>query len=134
MNKAWVMGRLGKDPELKTSHSGVAVCSVSVATNEREKQGQEWVEVTEWHSVVCFGRTAEVMAERCRKGDTVAVHGRMKTRRWTGKDGVEKMRTEVVADDVRFLGRVGAAEQGSDVRTASGRPATSRPVDDEVPF
>ena len=106
MNKAILMGRLGRDPELKRTQAGGAVVSVSLATNEREKQGDAWVDVTEWHYVVAFGRTAELVAERCRKGDPVLVDGRMKTRKWTGQDGVEKQRTEVVASDVRFLAKM----------------------------
>lgn len=106
MNKAILMGRLGRDPELKRTQAGGAVVSVSLATNEREKQGDAWVDVTEWHYVVAFGRTAELVAERCRKGDPVLVDGRMKTRKWTGQDGVEKQRTEVVAADVRFLAKM----------------------------
>lgn len=134
MNKAILMGRLGRDPEVKWTQAGGSVCSVSVATNEREKQGQEWVQVTEWHAVVVFGRTAELMVERLKKGDSVLVDGRMKTRRWTGKDGIEKMRTEVIADRVQFLGRLGAGERDSEVRTSSGHPVATRPEDDEVPF
>jgi single-strand DNA-binding protein len=82
------------------------VVSVSLATNEREKQGDAWVDVTEWHYIVAFGRTAELMAERCRKGDPVLVDGRMKTRKWQGQDGNERQRTEVVASDVRFLAKM----------------------------
>jgi single-strand DNA-binding protein len=106
MNKAILMGRLGRDPELKRTQAGGAVVSVSLATNEREKQGDAWVDVTEWHYVVAFGRTAELMAERCRKGDPVLVDGRMKTRKWQGQDGTERQRTEVVASDVRFLAKM----------------------------
>ena len=106
MNKAILMGRLGRDPELKRTQAGGAVVSVSVATNEREKQGEAWVDVTEWHYVVAFGRTAELMSERLRKGDPVLVDGRMKTRKWTGQDGVERQRCEVVASDVRFLAKM----------------------------
>ena len=106
MNKAILMGRLGRDPELKRTQAGGAVVSVSVATNEREKQGDAWVDVTEWHYVVAFGRTAEIMSERLRKGDPVLVDGRMKTRKWTGQDGVERQRCEVVASDVRFLAKM----------------------------
>ena len=106
MNKAILMGRLGRDPELKRTQAGGAVVSVSVATNEREKQGDAWVDVTEWHYVVAFGRTAELMSERLRKGDPVLVDGRMKTRKWTGQDGVERQRCEVVASDVRFLAKM----------------------------
>ena len=106
MNKAILMGRLGRDPELKRTQAGGAVVSVSLATNEREKQGDAWVDVTEWHYVVAFGRTAELMSERLRKGDPVLVDGRMKTRKWTGQDGVERQRCEVVASDVRFLAKM----------------------------
>jgi single-strand DNA-binding protein len=106
MNKAILMGRLGRDPELKRTQAGGAVVSVSLATNEREKQGDAWVDVTEWHYIVAFGRTAELMAERCRKGDPVLVDGRMKTRKWQGQDGTERQRTEVVASDVRFLAKM----------------------------
>jgi single-strand DNA-binding protein len=106
MNKAILMGRLGRDPELKRTQAGGAVVSVSLATNEREKQGDAWVDVTEWHYIVAFGRTAELMAERCRKGDPVLVDGRMKTRKWQGQDGTERQRTEVVASDVRFLSKM----------------------------
>jgi single-strand DNA-binding protein len=113
MNKAMLMGRLGRDPELKTTQAGGAVVSFSMATNEREKQGDQWVDATEWHYVVAFGRTAELIAERCRKGDPVLVDGKMKTRKWTGKDGVEKQRTEVLASTVQFLARLGAGEAGA---------------------
>ena len=137
MNKAILMGRLGRDPEVKTAQSGGAVVSFSMATNEREKQGQEWVDVTEWHYVVAFGRTAELIGERCRKGDQVLVDGKMKTRKWTGKDGVEKQRTEVVASNVVFLARLGASEAGAGPSPASGASARGRghdDVDSEVPF
>lgn len=129
MNKAILMGRLGRDPELKKSKAGGAVLSFSMATNEREKQGDQWVDVTEWHYVVIFGRTAEIIAERCKKGDPVLVDGRMKTRKWTGQDGVEKQRTEVVANTVQMLARLGSGESQSTNPTAP-----SEAFKDEVPF
>ena len=119
MNKAILMGRLGRDPELKRTQAGGAVVSVSLATNEREKQGDAWVDVTEWHYIVAFGRTAELMAERCRKGDPVLVDGRMKTRKWQGQDGTERQRTEVVASDVRFLAKM-PSERGEMPAGGSG--------------
>lgn len=139
MNKSILMGRLGRDPELKQAQSGGAVVSFSMATNEREKQGDQWVDATEWHYVVAFGRTAELIAERCKKGDPVLVDGKMKTRKWVGKDGVEKQRTEVVASSVQFLARLGASESGDGPRPPAGhaaRPAgTQGPSDDYgVPF
>ena len=119
MNKAILMGRLGRDPELKRTQAGGSVVSVSLATNEREKQGDAWVDVTEWHYVVAFGRTAELMSERLRKGDPVLVDGRMKTRKWTGQDGVERQRCEVVASDVRFLAKM-PSERGETPAGGSG--------------
>jgi len=104
MNKVFVMGRLGRDPELKRTQAGGAVVSMSVATTEREKQGNEWVNATEWHYVVAFGKTAEFIAERCRKGSQILAQGKMKTRKWTGQDGIEKQRTEVVAFEVNVVG------------------------------
>lgn len=126
MNKAILMGRLGRDPELKTTQAGGAVVSFSMATNEREKQGDQWVDATEWHYVVAFGRTAELIAERCRKGDPVLVDGKMKTRKWTGKDGVEKQRTEVLASTVQFLARLGAGEAGAGPTEPQGSATRGR--------
>ena len=136
MNKSILMGRLGRDPELKTTQAGGAVVSFSMATNEREKQGDQWVDATEWHYVVAFGRTAELVAERCKKGDPVLVDGKMKTRKWVGKDGVEKQRTEVLASTVQFLARLGASESGDWPRPPAGHAARGRgnADDDGAPF
>lgn len=112
MNMAVLMGRLGRDPELKQAQAGGQVCSFSLATNEREKQGDQWVDVTEWHTVVCFGRLAELVAERCRKGEQVLVQGRMKLRKWVAKDGQEKQRTEVIATTVQFLAKGDGGQSG----------------------
>jgi single-strand DNA-binding protein len=103
MNKTILMGRLGRDPELKQARAGGSVLSVSVATKDREKQGDQWQDVTDWHEVVLFGRQAEYLADKARKGDRVLVEGKSKVRKWVGKDGQEKQRSEVVAFSVELL-------------------------------
>jgi single-strand DNA-binding protein len=97
------MGRLGRDPELKQARAGGSVLSISVATKDREKRGDQWEDVTDWHEVVLFGRQAEYLADKARKGDRVLVEGKSKVRKWVGKDGQEKQRSEVVAFSVELL-------------------------------
>jgi single-strand DNA-binding protein len=113
MNKTILMGRLGRDPELKQARAGGSVLSISVATKDREKQGDQWQDVTDWHEVVLFGRQAEYLADKARKGDRVLVEGKSKVRKWVGKDGQERQRSEVVAFSVELLssGPVGHGEQ-----------------------
>jgi single-strand DNA-binding protein len=111
MNKTILMGRLGRDPELKQARAGGSVLSISVATKDREKQGDQWQDVTDWHEVVLFGRQAEYLADKARKGDRVLVEGKSKVRKWTGKDGQERQRSEVVAFSVELLAS-GQSEQG----------------------
>ncbi len=103
MNKTILMGRLGRDPELKQARAGGAVLSISVATKDREKKGDQWEEVTDWHEVMLFGRQAEYLADKARKGDRVLVEGKSKVRKWVGKDGQERQRSEVVAFNVELL-------------------------------
>jgi single-strand DNA-binding protein len=103
MNKTILMGRLGRDPELKQARAGGSVLSISVATKDREKKGDQWEDVTDWHEVVLFGRQAEYLADKARKGDRVLVEGKSKVRKWVGKDGQEKQRSEVVAFSVELL-------------------------------
>jgi single-strand DNA-binding protein len=111
MNTTILMGRLGRDPELKQARAGGSVLSISVATKDREKQGDQWQDVTDWHEVVLFGRQAEYLADKARKGDRVLVEGKSKVRKWTGKDGQERQRSEVVAFSVELLAS-GQSEQG----------------------
>ena len=127
MNKAIVIGRLGMDPELRTGASGTAVATLSVATTERVKSGDDWTDQTEWHRVVCFGRTAESVAKYKQKGDWVAVEGRIQTRKWQGNDGQDRYTTEIVANAVRFIG---GRQDGGESR---GR-AQDQGASDDIPF
>ncbi len=106
INKVILIGNLGRDPEVRYSPNGSAICNVTIATsrNWKDKNSGEKMEETEWHRVVFFDRLAEIAGEYLKKGRSVYVEGRLKTRKWTDKDGVEKYTTEVMADNMQLLG------------------------------
>ena len=106
INKVILIGNLGRDPEVRYTPNGAAICNVTIATsrNWKDKNSGEKVEETEWHRVVFFDRLAEIAGEYLKKGRSVYVEGRLKTRKWTDKDGVEKYTTEVMADNMQLLG------------------------------
>ena len=139
VNKVILLGRLGRDP--KTSDAqGLAICRLALATTRRYK-GRDGKEETEWHNVVVFGKTAEVAQQYLVKGSEVYIEGRLHTRKYTGKDGIERYATEVVCESLQL----GAKPQGKSAPTttaaeyaaAKGRdlpqPAASVPNED-VPF
>jgi|TARA_B100001094_G_C18117053_1_gene764636 single-strand DNA-binding protein len=104
VNKAILVGRLGVDPELRTTGSGTHVVNIRMATTDRRKEGDEWVDHTEWHNVTVWGRTAENVAKFCSKGKEIYVEGKIQTRKYQDKSGVDRYSTEIVADNIRFLG------------------------------
>lgn len=111
VNKAILVGNLGQDPELRTTGSGTAVCNLRLATTDRRRDRDgNWSDHTEWHSVVVFGKTAENVARYCRKGKQLYVEGRIQTRKWQDRDGNDRWSTEVVGDQVRFLGGGGGGQ------------------------
>lgn len=105
VNKVIVLGRLGKDVELKYTTKNHSVANFSVATSEKwkDKQSGQMNEKTEWHRVVVWGAQAENCANFLRKGSQVYIEGRLETRSWEGKNGEKKYTTEVVANNVQFL-------------------------------
>ena len=105
VNKAILLGNLGKDPEVRYTQSGSAVANFSLATTERRKQGDQWVDHTEWHNIVVFGKTAENCGQYLQKGSQIYLEGRIQTRKWEDRDGNTRYMTEVVANDVQFLSR-----------------------------
>lgn len=111
VNKVILLGNLGRDPETRYTTGGDAVTNLRIATSEqwKDKSGEKQ-ERTEWHSVVLFGRQAEVAGEYLKKGRSVYIEGRLQTRKYTDKEGVEKYSTEVVADRMQLIG--GAREGG----------------------
>ena len=115
INKVILIGNLGRDPEVRYTPNGAAICNVTIATsrNWKDKNSGEKMEETEWHRVVFFDRLAEIAGEYLKKGRPVYVEGRLKTRKWTDKDGVEKYTTEIMADNMQLLGgREGGGDEG----------------------
>jgi single-strand DNA-binding protein len=126
VNKMIVLGNLGRDPEVRSTPSGAQVCNVTIATSRtwKDKSGDKQEE-TEWHRVVFYDRLAEIADEYLKKGRPVYVEGRLKTRKWTDKDGVEKYTTEIVAESMQLLG--GREEAGdSQAQRPAARPAPAR--------
>ena len=136
LNRAELIGRLGKDPELKYTQNQVAVCNLSVATTNYVKDGEN---TTEWHRVTCWNKTAENVANYTRKGSEVFIDGRLQTRSWDD-NGVTKYTTEIVANNVQFLG---SRDEASGATNRNAMPATggvanagTPPQDnlDDIPF
>lgn len=118
INKAILVGNLGQEPEVKTTGGGSTVCTLSVATNERVKRGDNWEDHTEWHRVVCFGQLAENCGKHLAKGRQVYVEGKIRTEKWQDKDGVDRYTTKILADSVQFLG---SRPEGGDGDRGRGR-------------
>ena len=113
VNKAILIGNLGQDPELRTTGGGTPVCTLRIATTDRRKdQSGNWTDQTEWHSVVLWGRDAENASRYLKKGRQVFIEGRIQTRKWQDKDGHDRYSTEIVANQMRFLGGGGGGEGG----------------------
>lgn len=131
VNKVILVGNLGRDPEIRYSAEGNALCNLSIATsfNWRDRQTGERREETEWHRVVMFGRLAEIAGEYLRKGRPVYIEGRLRTRKWTGQDGIERYSTEIVAEQMQMLGGRGDSSGdfgGGDPYDQSPRPVAAQ--------
>ena len=118
VNKVILVGNLGKDPELRETNSGKSVCKFSLATKSGEN--------TEWHNIVCWNKTAELAAQYLSKGRQVYLEGRIQTRQYD-KDGETRYITEIVANQLTFLGK---REDGG----GNQRQGTQKPSDDDLPF
>ena len=149
INKAIIVGNLGRDPEVRYTANGSAVANVTVATSEswKDKQSGERQERTEWHRVVFFGRLAEIAEEYLKKGAQVYIEGSIRTQKWQDKEsGQDRYTTEIVARDMQMLGSRGGDSSGasdddysSATRSAtasSGGGASGRDpdLDDDIPF
>ncbi|MEX3924197.1 single-stranded DNA-binding protein [Paraburkholderia sp. BR10936] len=123
VNKVILVGNLGADPEVRYLPSGDAVANIRLATTDRykDKASGEFKEMTEWHRVSFFGRLAEIVSEYLKKGSSVYIEGRIRTRKWQAQDGTDRYSTEIVADQMQMLGgRSGGASMGSDMGDDGG--------------
>jgi len=159
VNKVILIGNLGRDPETRYTPDGAAITNVSIATTSswKDKNTGERREETEWHRIVFYGRLAEIAGEYLKKGRPVYVEGRLKTRKWQDKEGVERTTTEIIADQMQLLGgREGGMASGSGSASAGSHadegfassPALASPgpaprrapasslneIDDDIPF
>jgi single-strand DNA-binding protein len=128
VNKVILLGNLGRDPETRYTTGGDAVTNLRIATSEqwKDKSGEKQ-ERTEWHTVVLFGRQAEIAGEYLKKGRSVYIEGRLQTRKYTDKEGVEKYSTEIVADRMQLLGSGrDSGAGGGDVEFGGGDSGAAR--------
>jgi len=113
LNRVILLGRLGRDPEVRYAQSGTTVATLNLATDERRPDGQGgWKNETEWHRVVLFGKQADLAKQYLTKGREVLIEGSLRTRQWQDKDGQKRWTTEVVAQNMRFVGGRGAGGTG----------------------
>lgn len=156
VNKVIIVGNLGRDPETRYMPNGEAVTNIAVATTEswKDKNSGEKKEITEWHRITFYRKLAEIAGQYLKKGSQIYVEGRLQTRKWTDKDGVERYTTEIIADTMQMLG--GRAGGGAPMDDGGGssygsapaprqqasaparQPAQSAPsfsdMDDDIPF
>ena len=156
VNKVMLLGNVGKDPEIKSTAGGVIISSFSLATADRQKdQTGQWVDKSEWHNLVAFNRTAEIVRDYVKKGTQLFIEGKIQTRSWDDKEsGQKKYRTEILVNELSLLGKPGGgsggagsyegAAAGSSSRGSTGndqRQPASAPdygdhgiTDDDIPF
>lgn len=144
LNKALIIGRVGKDPEQRFFNDGTAVCNVTIATSEtwKDKQTGEKKEATEWHNVVFRSKLAEIAGQYLRKGSLVYVEGSLKTRKWQDKSGQDRYTTEIVANEMKMLGPKPEGQQQAAPRQQAPRQQAPQQqsgggfadFQDDVPF
>ena len=146
VNHVSLLGNLGNDPEVRYLPSGDAVANISLATSDRykDKTSGEMKEATEWHRVAFFGKLAEIVNQYLKKGATVYIEGRIRTRKYQAQDGTDRYSTEIVADKMQMLGgkSEGGERQQPRRQESAQRPAASQPsggggfseMDDDIPF
>lgn len=114
INKVFLLGNVGKDPEIRSTAGGMTVASFSLATAERARDAQgNWADKTEWHNIVCFQRTAEVVRDYVKKGTQLFIEGKIQTRSWDDKNsGEKKYRTEILCNELTLLGGGSGSARG----------------------
>lgn len=135
INKVTLIGNVGKDPEVKHLESGQVVARFSVATNEnyKDKEGN-WQKQTEWHTVTCWREMAKNAESYMRKGRLVYIEGRLRTRKYTDANGVEKYATEVEAQTLKYLDKIETGAMSGVVNESTGLSSNDLMPDDDLPF
>lgn len=131
VNKVFLLGNVGKDPEIRTTPNGMTVATFSLATADRAKDAQgNWADKTEWHNLVAFQRTAEIIRDYVKKGSQIFIEGKIQTRSWDDKEsGQKKYRTEILINDLSLLsGGSGRSEGSSSSGGYSSSRSTSAPA------
>jgi single-strand DNA-binding protein len=152
VNKVFLLGNVGKDPEIRSTAGGTMVASFSLATADRQKDAQgNWTDKSEWHNLVAFSRTAEIVRDYVKKGTQLYIEGKIQTRSWDDKDsGQKKYRTEILVNEMTLLGKPGGGGSGessgggysksSSTSYDQRQPASSPDyadvgiTDDDIPF
>jgi len=147
VNKVFLLGNVGKDPEIRATAGGMTIASFGLATAERTKgQDGQWTDKTEWHNIVCFQRTAEVVRDYVKKGSQVFVEGRITNRSWDDKEsGQKRYRTEILVNELTLLGKPGGGEGGGYSKSSTASYGAATPAaqpdyadqgitDDDIPF
>ena len=149
VNRVFLLGHLGRDPEVRYTQGGTTVANLRLATNERRPYGQGgWKDETEWHSVVVFGKQADNVKKYLTKGREIFVEGSLRTRQWQDQQGQKRYSTEIVARDIRFVGgRPQGGAPGAGGGYGGGEESQQAPVgaddpmadfgggpDDDIPF
>lgn len=131
VNKVIIVGNLGRDPDVRYSADGAAIANLAVATTSswKDKNSGEKRQEVEWHRVVAYGRLAEIMGEYLKKGRPVYIEGRLKTRKWQNKEGVDVYTTEIIADQLQMLG----GRDDGDNAPAERQQASQRPAQRQAP-
>ena len=127
INKVMLLGNVGKDPEMRATQGGMVIASFSLATADRAKDATgNWVDKTEWHNLVCFGRTAEIVRDYVKKGSQLFVEGKITNRSWDDKEsGQKKYRTEIIVNELSLLGGRGEGGAGGGSGQYSGGASRS---------
>jgi single-strand DNA-binding protein len=142
INKVLIVGHLGRDPETRYTSNGDAVTNFSVATSEqwKNKDGEKQ-ERTEWHNIVCFGRSAEIAGEYLKKGSLAGIDGKLQTRKWQDKEGNDRYTTEIVCERLTLLGGGGGdrtrkqqSERSETPKKAAPKKSADDDLDDDIPF
>ena len=142
LNKVILIGRLGKDPEVRYMPNGEAVCNFSVATSEtwNDRNGQR-VERTEWHNITMYRKLAEIAGQYLTKGSQVYLEGKIQSRKYQGKDGIERYAYDIIANEMKMLG--GGNDSGQQSNQTPSQPRRQAPaapaapaedIDDDIPF